>query len=193
MNDQYLYFAEVSLDISRGKYQAAIDKLAPYGNKYPDSYLFHLLSAKANRGLGRKTRATEHLTRCCTIAPGNQVAWHERQLLLTTPCTDCDDNNSTATPGIDPIAEELDQLSAALMQFEPIKTSENGNPTTIQEQKQPFADDTTISVPTESLATLFTTQGAYKKAIKIYTHLILLRPDEADRYRNTIETLLEQL
>ena len=79
------------------------------------------------------------------------------------------------------------------MKFEPVKTSENADPTSILEQKQPFSDDTAIAVPTESLANLFTAQGAYKKAIKIYTLLIQLKPENADLYQGEIDSLLERL
>ena len=91
------------------------------------------------------------------------------------------------------LADELEKLTAALMKFEPAKTTENADPTSIIEQRQPFSDDTTIAVPTESLANLFTEQGAYKKAIKIYTHLIQLKPQNAELYQHEIDSLLEQL
>lgn len=93
----------------------------------------------------------------------------------------------------DPIVDELEQLSMALRDFQPIQNCEMSDPTPITEQKQPFPDDAAISVPTETLATLFTRQGAYKKAIRIYTSLIQLRPEKADHYREKIDDLLERL
>ena len=84
-------------------------------------------------------------------------------------------------------------LTAALMKFEPARTTENADPTPILEQKQPFSDDAAIAVPTESLAVLFTSQGAYKKAIKIYTILIQLKPHNAEHYKHEIDLLLERL
>jgi DNA-binding SARP family transcriptional activator len=70
---------------------------------------------------------------------------------------------------------------------------ETSDPTSIVEQKKPFSDDTAIAVPTETLANLFTAQGAYKKAIKIYTHLIQLKPQNAEQYQEKIDSLLDRL
>ena len=79
------------------------------------------------------------------------------------------------------------------MKFNPVQTTENSDPTSIHEQKLPFSDDTAIAVPTESLACLFTAQGAYKKAIKIYTVLIQLKPNNAEHYKKEIDSLLNRL
>ena len=186
----HLFFAEVSLDLSRGEFQSGLDKLMLFSDYFPDSYLFHLLCAKAFQGLDKHSLAGEFLRKCCTIAPANQVAWKE---LLDLQASGKGDEHSTPLPLFDPISDELEQLTAALMQFSPVQTTENSDPTSLLEQKQPFSDDTTIAVPTESLASLFTAQGAYKKAIKIYTLLIQLKPQNADHYQKEIDTLLNLL
>lgn len=190
INEPYLFFAEVSLDISRGEFQSGIEKLEPFSDQFADSYLFHLLYAKALKGLKYNTLASEYFRKCCTIAPANQIAWQE---LVELQASGEGDTASARSPLFDPVTDELEKLTAALMNFEPVKTSENADPTSIFEQKQPFSDDTTIAVPTESLAHLFTAQGAYKKAIKIYTILIQLKPQNADTYQQEIEALLDQL
>ncbi|MEI7708750.1 MAG: hypothetical protein WCI90_10825 [Chlorobium sp.] len=186
----HLFFAEVSLDLSRGEFQSGLDKLMLVSDYFPDSYLFHLLCAKAFQGLNMHSRTGEYLRKCCTIAPANQVAWKE---LLDLQASGKGDEHSPPLPLFDPISDELEQLTAALMQFNPVQTTENSDPTSLLEQKQPFSDDTTIAVPTESLASLFTAQGAYKKAIKIYTLLIQLKPQNADHYQKEIDTLLNLL
>ena len=190
ISEPYLFFAEVSLDLSRGRFQSGIDKLDPYSGLFADSYLFHLLYAKALKGLRRNTLAGEYLRKCCTIAPANQIAWQE---LIELQASAGNEELVAQPPLFDPVTDELEKLTAALMKFEPAKTTENADPTSIIEQRQPFSDDTTIAVPTESLANLFTEQGAYKKAIKIYTHLIQLKPQNAELYQNEIDSLLEQL
>lgn len=190
ISEPYLFFAEVSLDLSRGRYQAGIDKLNPFAEQFADSYLFHLLSAKAHKGLRHYTLAGEYFRKCCIIAPANQVAWQE--LIELQSSTDKEEEIAPL-PVFDPVIDELEKLTAALMNFEPAKTTENSDPTSILEQKQPFSDDITIAVPTESLANLFTAQGAYKKAIKIYTHLIKLKPQNAEHYQQEIDSLLEKL
>jgi tetratricopeptide (TPR) repeat protein len=186
----HLFFAEVSLDLSRGKFQSGIDKLMPFSDHFSDSYLFHLLFAKALRGLKNHSLAGEYLRKCCAIAPANQVAWKE---LIDLQASGNEEKNITPASKFDPIYEELEMLTAALMKFNPLQTTENSDPTSLLEQKQPFPDDTAIAVPTESLANLFTAQGAYKKAIKIYTGLILLKPENAEHYKDEIDTLLNRL
>jgi len=190
MNDPHLFFAEVSLDISRGRYEAGIEKLQPFIDLFSDSYLFCLLYAQAQRGTENYKLAEKYLKKCCTIAPANQVAWQELVELHVHIAA----QGSTAPETMfDPVTDELEKLTAALMEFEPAKTTEIADPTPLLEQKQPFSDDTAIAVPTETLATLFTTQGAYKKAIRIYTMLILLKPQNADHYQQKIDSLLEQI
>ncbi len=184
----YFLFAEVSLDLSRNEYQSGLEKLEPFLEHLRDSYLFNLLYAKALIGLKRNTLAGDYLRRCCAIAPANEVAWRELTRLQT-----CIQEEPDAEPEFDPVMDELEQLSAALMNFEPMATSETSDPTSIIEQKKPFSDDTAIAVPTETLANLFTAQGAYKKAIKIYTHLIQLKPLNAEQYQQEIDALLDRL
>ena len=191
ISEPYLFFAEVSLDLSRGKFQSGIDKLEPFSDQFLDSYLFHFLYAKALKGLRRNTLACKYFQKCCAIAPANQVARQELAELQTSVSSEEPQVNLSAV--FDPVTDELEKLSAALMKFEPAITSENSDPTSILEQKQPFSDDTAIAVPTESLANLFTAQGAYKKAIKIYTLLIQLKPQNAECYQQEIDSLLELL
>ncbi len=190
ISEPYLFFAEVSLDLSRGKFQSGIDKLDPVSDQFSDSYLFHFLYAKALKGLRRNTLASKYFQKCCSLAPANEVA---RQELVELENSVNNEEQVDLSVVFDPVTDELERLSAALMKFEPVKTSENADPTSILEQKQPFSDDTTIAVPTESLANLFTAQGAYKKAIKIYTHLIQLKPQNAVLYQQEIDSLLELL
>jgi tetratricopeptide (TPR) repeat protein len=190
MREPHLFFAEVSLDISRGRFQSGIDKLKPYIDLFSDSYLFCLLYAKAQRGINNYAQAGKYLRKCCTIAPANQIAWQE---LIELQAAIAGKDPEIPECLFDPVTDELEKLTAALMEFEPVKTTENADPTPILEQKQPFSDDTAIAVPTESLATLFTAQGAYKKAIKIYTLLIPLKPQNADFYQKEIDSLLERL
>ncbi len=190
ISEPYLFFAEVSLDLSRGRFQSGINKLDPFAELFADSYLFHLLYAKALKGLRKNTLAGEYFRKCCTIAPANQIAWQE---LIELQAFAGNEEVVVQQPAFDPVTDELEKLTAALMKFEPAKTTENADPTSILEQRQPFSDDTTIAVPTESLANLFTQQGAYKKAIKIYTHLIQLKPQNAEIYQQEIDSLLEQL
>ncbi|NTV06056.1 MAG: hypothetical protein HGA59_06045 [Chlorobiaceae bacterium] len=190
ISEPYLFFAEVSLDISRGKFQSGIDKLDQFADEFSDSYLFHLLYAQALKGLGYNLLASQYLRKCCTIAPANQIAWKELIELQASPKSE---EPQPLSPMFDPVTDELEKLTAALMKFEPLLTSENADPTSIFEQKQPFSDDTAIAVPTESLANLFTAQGAYKKAIKIYTLLIHLKPQNAEIYQQEIDSLLNLL
>jgi tetratricopeptide (TPR) repeat protein len=189
-SDPHLIFADVSLDIKRGEYRSAIDKLADMERWFPESYVLHLLCARAARGLKRYEQATIHLGHCCRIAPANQVAWKE---LIEVKTLQSQAPEPQSAPLFDKVAEEFEQLSIALSGFSPPRTSESSDPTPIAEQKQPFPDDASIAVPTESLATLFIDQGAYKKAIRVYTSLIQLNPEEADRYRESIDRLLEKL
>jgi len=190
ISEPYLFFAEVSLDISRGRYKSGIDKLAPFSEQFSDSYLFHLLYAKAHNGLRQNTLAEEYFRKCCAIAPANQVAWQE---LIKLQASGSKEKEILPLAVFDPVIDELEKLTAALMNFEPAITTENADPTSIVEQKLPFSDDITIAVPTETLASLFSSQGAYKKAIKIYTHLIKLKPHNAEHYQQEIDLLLEKL
>ncbi len=193
ISEPHLLFAEVSLDISRGEYHAGIDKLSPFSGPLGDSYLYCLLYGKALKGLNSRKLAGEYLKKCCLIAPANQIAWNELQELQTLHSSYDGDQQASSDQFFDPIADELDKLSLALMEFQPVKTTENADPTPINEQKQPFSDDTAIAVPTETLATLFTAQGAYKKAIKIFSLLIQLKPQNAEHYQREIDLLLEKL
>ena len=161
-----------------------------FSEHFPDSYLFHLLCAKAFHGLNKHSLAGEYLRKCCAIAPANQVAWKE---LVDLQASGKGEEQTPLFSLFDPISDELEKLTVALMNFNPAQTSENSDPTSILEQKQPFPDDTTIAVPTESLACLFTSQGAYKKAIKIYTVLIQLKPENAEHYQEEIASLLNLL
>ena len=190
ISNPYLFFAEISLDISRGNFQSGIDELEPCSDQFADSYLFHLLYARALTGLNRNTLASTYLQQCCTIAPANQVAWKE---LGDLHVSFLEEELVETSFTFDPVTDELEQLSAALTNFEPVITTENADPTSILEQREPFSDDTTIAVPTESLATLFTAQGAYKKAIKIYSLLIQIKPENAEKYQQEITSLLERL
>lgn len=190
LTEPHLFFAEVSLDLSRGEYRAGLDKLQPLVEHYPDSYLINLLFAKALKGMCKYGAALGYFEKCCSLAPANQVAWKE---VISLQALALQEKGNGMATEFDPVADELEQLSAALQEFQPIQTSESFDPTPIMEQKQPFPDDTPIAVPTETLANLFSQQGAYKKAIKIYTSLIQLKPEQADHYRNRIDALLEEL
>ncbi|NTW52927.1 MAG: hypothetical protein HGB22_10115 [Chlorobiaceae bacterium] len=189
-SDPHLFFAEVSLDIARGEFQSAINKLSTEGEGFPESYIFHLLFARASRGLMLYDKAALHLGLCCRIAPSNQVAWHE---LIEVKVMQSQHPAENHTPLFDPVADEFEKLSIALSGFAPPCSSECSDPTPMVEQKQPFPDDASIAVPTESLANLFIAQGAYKKAIRVYTSLIQLKPAKADQYRHSIDTILEKL
>ena len=186
----HLFFAEVSLDLSRGRFQSGLDKLNLFSEHFSDSYLFNLLFAKALRGIKNPSLAVEYLRKCCAIAPANQVAWKE---LVDIQVSGDGEMSLSAASIFDPVCDELEKITAALMKFSPVQTSESSDPTSIHEQKQPFSDDTAIAVPTESLACLFTEQGAYKKAIKIYTVLIQLKPQNAEHYKDEIDSLLNRL
>jgi tetratricopeptide (TPR) repeat protein len=189
-SDPHLIFAEVSLDIKCGAFQPALDKLTAMGRWLPESYLFHLLAARATCGLKRYDEAIEHLGHCCRIAPSNQVAWRE---LIEVKTLQSQAPEPEKAPAIDSITAELEQLSIALSGFSPPRAAETSDPTPIIEQKQPFPDDASIAVPTESLANLFIDQGAYKKAIRVFTSLIQLNPSKADHYRQCIDQVLEKL
>jgi tetratricopeptide (TPR) repeat protein len=189
-SDPHLIFADVSLDIKCGAFQPALDKLSSMGRWLPESYIFHLLSARATRGLKRYEEAIEHLSHCCRIAPANQVAWRE---LIEVKTLQSQAPEPARTPAIDEVAVEFEELSKALAGFTPPRATECFEPTPIAEQKQPFPDDASIAVPTESLANLFINQGAYKKAIRVYTSLIQLNPSKADCYRQSIDRVLEKL
>ncbi|NTV92008.1 MAG: hypothetical protein HGA72_01640 [Chlorobiaceae bacterium] len=189
-SDPSLFYADVSLDLSKGEYQSARNKIAPFLERYADAYLLNLLYARALRGLKNYELAANYLHNCCRLAPTNEIARRELIDLQTSlPAL----NANLTEVSDDLLSEELEQLMAALMAFEPEKTTESFDPTPILEQKQPFPDDVVIALPTESLANLFREQGAYKKAIKVYTSLIQLKPDKAENYKNRINELLEKL
>lgn len=188
--EPHLIFAEVSLDIARGEFRSALDKLGRLADGFPESYVMHLLKARALRGVGRFDQSIEHLRSCCRIAPSNQVAWQE---LIDVTVQESQRPQEPAKPETDPVADEFERLSIALSGFQPPRATENADPTPIAEQQKPFPDDASIPVPTESLAKVFIAQGAYKKAIRVYTNLIQIRPSKADEYRRTIDLLLEKL
>ncbi|NTU93436.1 MAG: hypothetical protein HGB29_06720 [Chlorobiaceae bacterium] len=188
--EPHLIFAEVSLDIARGEYPAALDKLSRLGDGFPESYLLHLLHARALRGAGRFHTAITHLKHCCRLAPSNQIAWQE---LIETTVQESQCIEPPPVAESDPVAEEFERLSLALSGFQPPRAAESSDPTPIADQQKHFSDDTSIAVPTESLARLFIDQGAYKKAIRVYTSLIQLKPSLADEYRRSIDLLLEKL
>ena len=183
ITDPHLFFADISLDLTRGAFLAGMHKLETQGALFQDFYTFNLLHARALKGLGRFQEAKKALKTCCRIEPHNQIAWKEllevHFLLLRSPEDD--------------FTSELEELSLALASFEPPTESETSDPTPLQEQKQPFSDEESIPVPTETLAALFSEQGAYKKAIRIYTDLIQLNPSNADAYKNEISSLLDKL
>lgn len=183
ITDPHLFFADVSLDLSKGEYAAGAKKLEAANGQFPDSYTFHLLLGRALKGTQRFREALSSLKTCCRIAPHNEVAWQElidtHFLLLQTPS--------------DELTVELEELSVALSDFQPPKTTETCEPTPLNEQKQPFSDEELIPIPTESLATLFTEQGALKKAIKVYTDLMQLNPSKAESYKEAIASLLDKL
>jgi len=189
-SDPHLIFAEVSLDIKCGAFQSALDKLTETERWFPESYVLHLLCARAFRGLKRYEEAISHLGHCCRIAPSNQVAWRE---LIEVKTLQSQAPEPERKPAIDEVAVEFEQLSIALAGFTPPRATESFDPTPIAEQKQPFPDDASIAVPTETLANLFIDQKAYKKAIRVYTSLMQINPSKADRYRKSIDQVLEKL
>ncbi|NTW10209.1 MAG: hypothetical protein HGA26_02485 [Chlorobiaceae bacterium] len=186
----HLYFKGISSDLHEGNYHAGLARLKPFSGLFSDSYLFNLLYAKTLKGLGKHTLAAEYFRKCCAIAPSNQVAWNELLQLQTLSHTEVQEFDS----GIDdPVADELEKLSAALMNFEPAKTTEIHEPTSLADQKQPFPDDSAIPVPTETLAQLFREQGAYRKAVKVYSLLIEIKPQNAEHYQKEIASMLENM
>lgn len=183
VTDPHLFFADISLDLTKGEYAAGVKKLEAAREQFPDSYTFHLLLGRALKGTHRFREALSCLKTCCRIAPHNQVAWQEL----------IDSHFLLLQPPSDALTVELEKLSVALSDFHPPKTIETCEPTPLNEQKQPFSDEELIPVPTESLATLFTEQGALKKAIKVYTDLMQLNPSRAEYYKEAISSLLEKL
>ena len=183
ITEPHLFFADVSLDLSRGEYFAGLNKLESESEQFAESYTYHLFLARAYKGLGRYHEARRSLKNCCRIAPHNEIAWKElveiHFLQIRSPA--------------DSLTSELERLSAALADFAPPKEYETADPTPLVEQKQPFSDDESIPVPTESLAEIFTAQGAYKKAIKVYTDLMQLNPVRSEAYKKAISGLLDKL
>lgn len=188
ISSPHLFFKGVSDDLEDGNFRGGLERLKSFSGIFSESYLFNLLYAKALKGLGKDAIAAEYFRKCCAIAPANQVAWNELVLLQTTSPAEVQEN---VTGMYDPITEELEKLSTALMHFEPAKTTEIHDPTPLADQKQPFSDDTLIPVPTETLAELFREQGAYKKAAKVYSLLIKIKPQNAEHYQNEINALLQ--
>ncbi len=186
-------------DIARhipGRARARPSAPHPLISHFDGSYLFTLLLARAHKGTGNLPQAFDLLKKCCALAPANQIAKKELVALYSSLQTSSHTSRTSpdqeeAAP--DPLTIELEELSAALMQFQPSLDSETAEPTTLAEQKIPFADDEAIEVPTESLARLFSKQGALKKSIKTYTMLIQLNPSRAEHYRQQIDELLERL
>ncbi|NTW57516.1 MAG: tetratricopeptide repeat protein [Chlorobiaceae bacterium] len=182
----HLFFREISADLNGGNFQGGLDRLKPFSGLFSDSYLFNMLYARALKGLGKNSLAAEYFRRCCSIAPTNQLAWNELLQLQTTTPAEAHEHGAVF---YDPVTDELEKLSAALMNFEPAKTTEMHDPTPLADQKQPFPDDIAIPVPTETLAQLFREQGAYRKAAKVYSLLIKIKPQNAEQYRREIESL----
>ncbi|NTW83420.1 MAG: tetratricopeptide repeat protein [Chlorobiaceae bacterium] len=180
------FFNEVSKDINNADFQRGLDRLKPFSGLFSDSYLFNLLYAKALKGLKKYSLASEYYRKCCDIAPSNQVAWKELVQLQTAIFPEAGENFLEL---FDPVTDELEKLTEALSNFEPVKSTETADPTPLADQKRPFPDDMTIAVPTESLAMLFTKQGAYQKAINVYSLLISLKPQNAEQYRKEIDSL----
>jgi tetratricopeptide (TPR) repeat protein len=183
----HLFFRAISSDLQNGNYQAGMERLKPFSGLFSDSYLFNMLYAKTLKGLGKHSLAIEYFRKCCDIAPANQVAWDELLKMQTLPRTEVLEHEPCHE---DPVTDELEKLSLALMNFEPAKTTEIADPTPLADQKQPFSDDVAIAVPTESLAQLFRQQGAYRKAAKVYSLLITIKPQNADQYQKEIDSLL---
>ncbi|MBF0585486.1 hypothetical protein INT08_03630 [Prosthecochloris sp. N3] len=179
----HLFLAEISLDLSRGEFRSCLEKLEPEIHRFRECYTFQLFYGRALKGAGRTAEAVETFSTCCRIAPFNDIAWRELLELHV--------QGNPSSP--DPVISELEQLSHALSGFQIPKASETCEPTTLREQKQPFSDDEEIPVPTESLATLFIAQGAYRKAINVYTDLIEIHPSREETYRKQISALLEKL
>ncbi len=182
VTEPHLFFADASLDLSRGDSDACIAKLEKEIHDFRASYTFHALYGRALKTAGRYREAFDAYATCCRIAPWNQVAWKElvnlHFLKLHEPS--------------DPVVTELEHLSRALSGFAIPLESETCEPTTLREQKQPFSDEEDIPVPTESLAELFCTQNAYKKAINVYSVLMDIYPDKAALYKEKISELLEK-
>lgn len=190
IDDYHLLFAEISLDIAKYEFQSAQNKLSKVFDLLPESYIVNLLYARSFCGMNNFEKAARHLQECCRIAPSNEIAWQE---LIELKVLQSKSKPSGSQPAPDPVADELERLCHALSSFEPSRTTECFDPTPINEQKQPFSDDTSIAIPTESLANLFIAQGAYKKAIRVYTSLIQIQPSKADDYRQSIDMLLEKI
>ncbi|NTU97861.1 MAG: tetratricopeptide repeat protein [Chlorobiaceae bacterium] len=186
----HLFFMGVTSELCEGNYQVGLALLKPFSGLFSDSYLFNLLYAKALKGLGKHSLAVEYFRKCCAIAPSNQVAWTELLRLQTSVHQELQEIGAGAD---DPVTDELEKLSAALMRFEPVKTTETYDPTPLADQKQPFPDDIAIAVPTETLAQLFREQGAYRKAVTVYSLLIKIKPQNAEHYRKEIDSLLESM
>jgi len=138
--EPHLFFAEISLDISRGEHALALQRLAPLSSHFEGSYLFTLLLARAHKGTGNLPQAFELLKKCCTIAPANQIAKKELVALYSSLETsrnakgnplDCQGEMS------DPLTLELEELSAALLHFQPSLESETAEPTRLQSRKSP--------------------------------------------------------
>ncbi|ANT64512.1 hypothetical protein [Prosthecochloris sp. CIB 2401] len=181
--DPHHLFAEVSLDIARGAYHAGVQKLGHATEGYAESYTYHVLLGKALKGVGRYREAREAFMTCCRLAPQNEVA---RQELLDVHFLMLDEP-------ADRLASELEQLSIALQGFTAPVAPETSDPTPVAEQRQPFSDEESIPIPTESLAALFAAQGAVKKAIRVYTELIGINPAHAASYKQRIKDLLDKL
>ncbi len=183
VSDSHLFFAEISLDLSKGEYSRGLDKLESVAGMFNNSYSYHLLFGRALKGKGRYSEALESFKTCCRIAPHNQVAWKE---VLET-------HFLSLQPSCDDLTAELEKISLALAGFEPPQESETSDPTPLNEQKKPFSDEELIPVPTESLAMLFTEQGAFNKAIQVYNELIEINPSKSETYQQTIATLRNRI
>lgn len=181
--DPHHLFAEVSLDIARGAYHAGAQKLEHAREGYAESYTYHVLLGKALKGIGRYREAKDAFMACCRLAPHNEVA---RQELLDVHFLVLDEP-------ADSLATELEELSIALLDFSPPTAQETSDPTPVAEQRQPFSDEESIPIPTESLASLFAAQGAIKKAIRVYTELIGINPEKSESYKHRIRELLDKL
>ena len=116
-SDPHLIFAEVSLDIKLGAFGPALDKLGGMERWLPESYIFHLLAARAARGLKRYGEAAEHLGHCCRIAPANQVAWRE---LIEVKTLQSQAPEPERKPAIDEVAVEFEEQPGILESEAPV-------------------------------------------------------------------------
>ncbi|HZW39530.1 MAG TPA: tetratricopeptide repeat protein [Ignavibacteriaceae bacterium] len=168
-----LFVRKANIELEKNNIEEAIEILTNGLNRYPNYAAAHILLGKAYTKSGNYSAALKSYKKGSELL--NLPKTYEYYLAELNLLQ----SKSTLLPKSDTIEKDIFEIDKSAFKAE-----------------APTMEESTVSenmIVSDTLAQIYSAQGEYKEAIKIYQKLIEKNPDKKDLYTSKIEILKKKL